>query len=73
MQFLTGLANTLPWFAWVAIVGIVSGAAQAIVQSLITHRERMAMISQGMYPDAEATELIEDPTPTPRKSPLHEL
>lgn len=58
----------MPWFGWIAIVAIVSGAVQAIVKSMITHRERMAMIGQGMYPDAEVREIQ-----APEKTRLHEL
>lgn len=43
--------NAIPWFAWVAIIAIVTGAASSIVAMLIKHRERMAMIERGMNPD----------------------
>lgn len=48
--------SLIPWYAWVAIVGIVSGSVSGIVKMLIDHRERMAMIDRGMNPD--------DPRPT---------
>ncbi len=41
----------LPWFAWIAIVAIVCGAVSTLVQNLIRHRERMAMIQMGIHPD----------------------
>ena len=67
MYSIPGL-DYMPWFGWIAIVAIVSGALQAAVKSLITHRERMAMIKQGMYPDPEVTEVQ-----APEKARLHEL
>jgi hypothetical protein len=46
---------SIPWFAWIAIVAIVSGCMSSAVAACFKHRERMAMISQGMHPDnAEA-------------------
>jgi hypothetical protein len=48
------LVATLPWFAWIAIVAIVSSTVGGIVKTLIIHRERMAMIRQGIPPDAVA-------------------
>jgi hypothetical protein len=41
----------MPWFAWVAIVGIVSGCVTGLVSTVIRHRERMAMIQLGIHPD----------------------
>lgn len=49
----------LPWFAWVAIVAVVSGSVNALVQSWFRHHERMAMIRQGMNPDVIEKTLIE--------------
>ena len=46
-DFLAGL----PWFAWIAIIGILSGAVSKVAKRLIVHRERMAMIQMGMHPD----------------------
>ena len=46
------LLHALPWFAWIALVAIVSGAVSGIVKMIITHRERMAMICCGIDPDA---------------------
>jgi hypothetical protein len=46
---------TLPWFAWIAIVAIVSGSVCGTLKTLIIHRERMAMIRQGMHPDSVAS------------------
>jgi hypothetical protein len=43
---------TLPWFAWIAIVAIVSGSVCGTLKTLIIHRERMAMIRNGMHPDS---------------------
>jgi hypothetical protein len=48
-----GWLGVLPWFAWIAIVAIVSGCVTGIITTLIQHRERMAMIQMGMHPDAK--------------------
>ena len=44
-----------PDVIWVVIpiFAIFVGGAIAIVSSIISHRERIAMIEQGMHPDAE--------------------
>ena len=46
------LIGMLPWFAWVAIVAIVSGSVSGLLSAWMKHRERMAMIQHGMNPDA---------------------
>lgn len=43
---------SIPWFAWVAIVAIISGTVSGYTAQIHRHRERMAMIQQGMNPDA---------------------
>ena len=43
--FVPGLALCIP------IVAIIVGGITAIVRRLIVHRERMAMIQQGLHPD----------------------
>jgi len=45
------IIESLPWFAWIPIVAIVCGTASGIVKMWITHKERVAMIQQGMHPD----------------------
>lgn len=42
--------RSIPWFAWVAIVAIVSSALVSIAKSIHRHQERMAMIKQGLDP-----------------------
>jgi hypothetical protein len=42
---------TLPWFAWVAIVGIICGTLSGCLGAHYRHRERIEMIRQGMDPD----------------------
>jgi hypothetical protein len=54
MQTLVAILSTLPWFAWIAIVGIISGTIGGVVKSITTHNERMAMIRMGMHPDAKS-------------------
>lgn len=44
----------IPWFGWVAIVAIISGAITTTVTHGRVHRERMAMIQAGMHPDDPA-------------------
>ena len=43
---------SISWFGWVAIVAIVSGSVAGIFNSWFRHRERMAMIHQGLNPDS---------------------
>jgi uncharacterized membrane protein (DUF106 family) len=52
--------SALPWFAWVAIVAIVSGTISSIFKMLITHKERMTMIQHGMHPDVPASKPREE-------------
>ncbi len=49
----------LPWFAWIPIVGIIGGTATSIAKMIFTHRERMAMIHQGIHPDAVNAKPVE--------------
>lgn len=42
----------IPWFGWIAIVAIISGTVSGIMKMSMCHRERMAMIQQGMHPDS---------------------
>jgi hypothetical protein len=46
------LLTAIPWWAWIAIVAIVSGSITGIVKMRHEHAERMAMIQQGINPDA---------------------
>jgi hypothetical protein len=54
MTGVVSILNALPWFAWIAIVAIVCGTTGDLLKRSIKHRERMAMIRQGMNPDAHA-------------------
>jgi hypothetical protein len=51
MSSVVAIIDTLPWFAWIAIVAIVSGTVSDFAKRSIRHRERMAMIRAGMHPD----------------------
>lgn len=44
-----------PDVVWVLVpvVAIIIGGVIAVVQMVIAHRERMAMIEQGMHPDEQ--------------------
>lgn len=56
----------IPWVGWVAIVAIVGGVLNATIRAVCKHRERIALIQQGINPDA--------PYPDDRsKTALHEL
>ncbi len=52
MTSVVTIMNALPWFAWIAIVAIISGTIDGVVKRSIKHRERMAMIQHGIHPDA---------------------
>jgi hypothetical protein len=41
----------MPWFGWIAIVAIVSGCVTGTISSVLSHRQKMEMIRQGMHPD----------------------
>jgi hypothetical protein len=45
------ILNALPWFAWIPIVSIVGGTVCSVASKIIAHRERMAMIQNGIHPD----------------------
>lgn len=51
MDEILDILRTLPWFAWIAIVGILCGTISSVLKMKIQHQERMAMIQQGMHPD----------------------
>jgi hypothetical protein len=44
--------SSMPWYAWVAIVGIAGSMLMGALHAILNHRERLAMIQQGMHPDA---------------------
>jgi hypothetical protein len=48
------LLTSIPWFAWIAIVAIISGCVSGVVKMRYQHLERLEMIRQGMNPDAPA-------------------
>lgn len=50
-MFAQSVFGLWPWFAWVAIVAIVSGSISGMLKMWLTHRERIEMIRQGMNPD----------------------
>jgi hypothetical protein len=52
MTSAVSVLNAMPWFAWIAIVAIVCGTIGDLLKRSIRHRERMAMIQQGINPDA---------------------
>ncbi|MGP0062554.1 MAG: hypothetical protein ACLQGP_02980 [Isosphaeraceae bacterium] len=52
MDALKSVLLTIPWFAWIAIVAIISETVKKTICLSHRHRERMAMIQMGMNPDA---------------------
>jgi hypothetical protein len=52
MTQVVSILDALPWYAWIPIVAIICGTIGGLVKTSIIHRERMAMIQQGMHPDA---------------------
>jgi hypothetical protein len=51
MTSAVSILEALPWFAWIPIVAIICGTIGTVFKLSISHRERMAMIKQGMHPD----------------------
>lgn len=48
------ILSSMPWFGWIAIVAMVVGGVNTLVAGWIRHVERMALIRQGINPDAPA-------------------
>ncbi len=46
------ILHSIPWWAWIAIVAIVSSSVSEILKASFRHTERIAMIRMGMHPDA---------------------
>ena len=44
----------------IPIVAIITGGIVAIVKIVIAHRERMALIEQGLHPDHPPEEVVPD-------------
>lgn len=42
--------GNIPWYAWIAMVGIIMGGIRALVSMSHKHQERMEMIRQGIDP-----------------------
>jgi hypothetical protein len=55
----TSLLASIPWFGWIAILGIICGSLTGMLKMKFEHAERMEMIRQGINPDGEK------PPPTP--------
>ncbi len=53
MNSVSSILTALPWFAWIPIVAIIGGTISTVTKMIITHNERMAMIRQGIHPDAQ--------------------
>ncbi len=52
MENTLGIIGAMPWFAWVAIAGIMGGTITTIFKMCLVHNERLAMIRMGINPDA---------------------
>lgn len=48
------ILESIPWYAWIAIVAIVCGTVSKVIAMSHRHRERMMMIQVGMRPDEPA-------------------
>lgn len=51
-ESIVNILSALPWFAWIAVAAIVGSTISTVCAMVIKHRERMAMIHQGVHPDA---------------------
>ncbi len=51
MDRIIAFLNTWPWYAWIPIVAILCGTILSIIRMHIRHKERIAMIRQGIHPD----------------------
>lgn len=47
------LLGSIPWFAWIAIVAILSGSISGMLKMWLSHRERIEMIRHGIHPDTQ--------------------
>lgn len=54
------LFSAIPWFAWIAIVAIISSGIAGVVKMRYQHLERIEMIRQGMNPDAGKPAGVDD-------------
>ena len=52
MSGLSQVLTSIPWWAWISIVAIVSGAISGMLRQHHKHLERMEMIRQGINPDS---------------------
>jgi hypothetical protein len=46
--------NSMPWYAWIAVVAIVCGCVTRVIAMSHKHSERMAMIQAGRDPYVKA-------------------
>lgn len=60
MNSFYNVLNALPWYAWIAIVGIIGGTVRSVVAMNHRHRERVEMIRQGMDPRNHEAKVIDD-------------
>lgn len=55
---------SIPWWAWIAIVAIISSCLGETFKAVLRHNERMALIRMGLHPDAPA----EPPLPAEKRT-----
>lgn len=48
----SGVVQSIPWFAWLGLAGIIGAFSTVTLKMVIIHRERMAMLRSGIDPDA---------------------
>lgn len=54
------VAEAIPWYAWIAIIGIVGGIVVQVVSMQHRHAERMEMLRQGIAPPVEKDAVEEE-------------
>jgi len=52
MEVLEDVLESIPWYAWVAIIAIIGGTVTSVTKMILHHQERMEMIQRGMDPEA---------------------
>ena len=54
MSGFMNIINAIPWYAWIAIVGIIVTGVVKVVAMGHDHAERMEMIRSGMKPEEKS-------------------
>ena len=54
------LFQSLPWYAWISIVVILSSCFADVMRRRYRHMERIEMIRQGMNPESHKPQGVEE-------------